>query len=161
MLKLMGAFVVGVGAGLAVSWSYILTLKARIRVCTSYIHDRIGKGMGTEYMDRTIPEELEAKGPEKLAHTPSAGATSSGPERARMAERPKLIVSTPRRGGQVVYVCSGCLRVFPLLDDPSPKKVMAELFRRFQEHREQEHPEASPARSRETLSPGGVGDEPQ
>lgn len=147
MLKLMAAFAVGLGAGLVVSWSYILTLKAKIRVCMSYIHDRIGKGMGAERMDQNIPEEPEAKEPWERTRTPSAGATPSRREGATMAEEPQLIVSIPSNGEQINYVCSRCSRIFPLPDDQPPKKVMAELLRRFREHRELEHPEASPGTS--------------
>jgi len=41
MVKLLAAFVLGVVAGLAVTWGYVLYLKDTIRVCTSYIHDRL------------------------------------------------------------------------------------------------------------------------
>jgi hypothetical protein len=41
MVKLLAAFAVGVVAGLAVTWVYVLSLKATIRVCVSYIHDRL------------------------------------------------------------------------------------------------------------------------
>jgi hypothetical protein len=41
MVKLLAAFAVGVVAGLAVTWGYVLYLKDTIRVCTSYIHDRL------------------------------------------------------------------------------------------------------------------------
>jgi hypothetical protein len=41
MVKLLAAFALGVIAGLAVTWGYVLYLKDTIRVCTSYIHDRL------------------------------------------------------------------------------------------------------------------------
>jgi hypothetical protein len=41
MVKLLAAFALGVVAGLAVTWGYVLCLKDTIRVCTSYIHDRL------------------------------------------------------------------------------------------------------------------------
>jgi hypothetical protein len=41
MVKLMAAFVVGVVAGLALTWGYVLSLKDTIHVCTRYIHDRL------------------------------------------------------------------------------------------------------------------------
>jgi hypothetical protein len=143
VLKFMAAFVVGAGAGLAVSWSYILSMKAKIKVCLGYIHDRIGEGMDAELMDRSTQEEREAKGPGKGTPTPSTGARSSRPGRATVAEKPHLIVSVSGNGKLVSYVCSSCLRSFPLLENQSPKEVVAELFRRFKEHREQEHPELS------------------
>jgi hypothetical protein len=41
MEKLIAAFALGVVAGLALVWGYVLYLKDTIRVCTSYIHDRL------------------------------------------------------------------------------------------------------------------------
>ncbi len=41
MVKLLAAFALGVVASLAVTWGYVLYLKDTIRVCTSYIHDRL------------------------------------------------------------------------------------------------------------------------
>jgi hypothetical protein len=41
MVKLLAAFALGVIAGLAVTWGYVLYLKDTIRVCTSYIHNRL------------------------------------------------------------------------------------------------------------------------
>jgi hypothetical protein len=41
MVKLLAAFALGVVAGLAITWGYVLYLKDTIRVCTSYIHDRL------------------------------------------------------------------------------------------------------------------------
>jgi hypothetical protein len=61
MLKLVAAFVVGLGVGLAVSWGYILSLKAEIRVCMSYIHDRIGKDMAREHREQGRPEASPGK----------------------------------------------------------------------------------------------------
>jgi len=40
-MKLTEVFVAGIAVGLAVSWTYILSLKATIRVCMTYIEDRI------------------------------------------------------------------------------------------------------------------------
>jgi hypothetical protein len=41
MVKLMVAFVVGLVAGLAVTWGYVLSLRDTIRVTMSYIHNRL------------------------------------------------------------------------------------------------------------------------
>ena len=41
MVNLIAVFVAGVVVGLAIAWGYVLSLKARIRVCVSYIHDRL------------------------------------------------------------------------------------------------------------------------
>ena len=41
MVELIAVFAVGVVAGLAVAWGYVLSLKDTIRVCRSYIHDRL------------------------------------------------------------------------------------------------------------------------
>jgi hypothetical protein len=56
MLKLMVAFAVSVVAGLAVSWGYVLSLKATIRVCVSYIHDRL------DQQALVLPDSQSCKG---------------------------------------------------------------------------------------------------
>ena len=42
-MKLLGAFLAGLLAGVAISCVYILSLKATIKLYRSYIHERIDK----------------------------------------------------------------------------------------------------------------------
>jgi len=58
-MKLVEVFVAGVVVGLAVSWTYILSLKATIRICRTYIEDRIRNRTDRfERNDESIQEEL-------------------------------------------------------------------------------------------------------
>ncbi len=42
-MKLVAAFLAGLIAGLALSWTYIVSLKATIKLYRSYVYDRIDK----------------------------------------------------------------------------------------------------------------------
>jgi hypothetical protein len=135
-MKLVDVFVAGVVVGLAVSWAYILSLKATVRVCMTYIEDRIhnctSRLEGTD--DRMWPEgETQATG------TDDRSTTSSHAERPTMAEQPLLIIESSGKGSPIHYQCSRCLRAFPLAKDDSPKMAAAELYRHFREHVAQEH----------------------
>jgi len=57
-MKLVEVFVAGVVVGLAVTWTYILSLKATIRVCMTYIEDRIHNSTNRlESADDRVREE--------------------------------------------------------------------------------------------------------
>ena len=44
MLNLFLAFALGLSIGLAICWSYILSLRAKVRFCMSFIQERIERG---------------------------------------------------------------------------------------------------------------------
>ena len=60
-----------------------------------------------------------------------------------MTEKPKLIVGSAGRGEPIYYICSYCLRGFPLPDIQPPRAAVKELYNCFREHIEHEHPEAA------------------
>ena len=47
-MKLLAAFLVGLVAGIALSWTYIVSLKATIKLYRSYIQERIDKQWAEE-----------------------------------------------------------------------------------------------------------------
>jgi len=57
--------------------------------------------------------------------------------------KPELIVRGCRKREHLAYHCSSCDLEFPLPDNLPPKEAMIGLYRRFKEHIEHEHPEAS------------------
>ena len=98
-MKFLGVFVAGVAVGLAVSWAYILSLRAAIRVCMTYIEGRIcdctydsggaREAARTDHRSASSPELVALKMAEKLRlpterpgkNVPRAGtpASSRGP----------------------------------------------------------------------------------
>ncbi len=61
-----------------------------------------------------------------------------------MTGKPELIVKRACEENRVGYYCSCCGLEFPLAHDVTPKEAVIELLRRFGEHAEREHPQASP-----------------
>jgi hypothetical protein len=59
------------------------------------------------------------------------------------AERPRLLVSRSSEGEPIYYMCSYCLRGFPLPDIQPQKEAARELYRSFREHVERKHPESN------------------
>jgi hypothetical protein len=47
-MKLLAAFLAGLAAGGAVSWAYIWSLRAMIKTCEDYIHQRLDKDWNLE-----------------------------------------------------------------------------------------------------------------
>jgi hypothetical protein len=80
-MKLVEVFVAGVVVGLAVSWTYILSLKATIRVCMKYIEDRIhnctdrveGTGDRTREESETSMTEEPGRTDERTTTSPAEG----------------------------------------------------------------------------------------
>jgi len=60
-----------------------------------------------------------------------------------MTEKPKLMISNSGRGEPIYYICSYCLRGFPLPESQPPKQAVKELYDCFRKHVEHEHPEAA------------------
>ena len=77
-------------------------------------------------------------------------------KKGKLSKKPKLIISNAGKGQPIYYMCSNCLREFPLPEDQPPKDAVRELFTSFKEHVEQIHPEPSSAR----LRPAWGGPEP-
>jgi hypothetical protein len=128
--------------GLAGSWIYIFLLRARINDCMSYIESRIERGkpvFGSG--DSSASEERQAEGTRNPPRSPLDGATSSPPERRKMAEEPQPIAEFQGDRSSFHYRCSDCSRIFLLPEDQPPKEAARELFRRFREHVEEEHSE--------------------
>jgi len=139
-MNVIEVFLAGVVVGLAASWTYILSLKATLRVCMRYIQERIHDCTnGLEGTDGRIREERQTKGMEAPTRLGDRSATSSPPEGPQMADKPLLIIESSGKGSPIHYQCSRCLRVFRLAEIDSPKAAAAELFRRFRQHVAQEH----------------------
>ena len=127
-------------AYLVASWIYILFLRAEVRDCMTYIGERILKyNPGFASTDGRAREEHETKEKGNRPRLHSSAAASAQPEKATLAGNPQLIVDSPGNRPSLDYMCSHCLRQFSLGGHQPPKEAVAELFRRFREHVEQEH----------------------
>lgn len=139
-------FLVGAVACLAVSWIYLLLLKAKIRDCMRYIEDRIEKAnSGRESVSRSLEQGHESRLTDDPSRLRFQSNTFSALGRARPDEKPKLIVGDSGSLQPFHCLCSHCLRTFYLVGDQPAKEAVAELRRAFAEHVEQEHPSAAPA----------------
>ncbi len=61
------------------------------------------------------------------------------------AEKPKLLVTSSSQGEPIYYMCSCCLRGFPLADNQHPKQAMKDLYEAFRKHVEEVHPDVAPS----------------
>jgi len=85
--------------------------------------------------------EKEGSGNPLPTHFSNGGP--SHPEGTTTTEKPKLLVSRSSKGEPIYYMCSCCLRGFPLPDVQPPKQAMRELYRAFRQHVAQKHPESN------------------
>jgi len=141
-MKLVEVFVAGVVVGLAVSWAYILSLKATIKVCRTYIEDRIYSSTrrfeSPDDHPGSIRKECQMNWPGQPAGSDDR-TTRDAPETPTTREKPRLIIEALGKDLPIQYQCSWCLQVFPMTDGDSPKLAAAEMYRRFREHVAQEH----------------------
>jgi hypothetical protein len=125
---------------LIVSWIYIFLLRAKVRDCMAYIGERIVKcNPGVDFTDGSPREERETKAKGNRARMQPNAAASAPPKEATLAGKPQLIVASSGNCPSLGYRCSHCLRSFSLVEYQPPKGAVAELFRRFREHVEQDH----------------------
>jgi len=148
-------FLVGAVVCLAVSWIYILILKAQIRDCMTYIQNRIARanpGLGSVSGRHEV--DHDANGIGGPGRPRFKGTASPALERATMDGKPSLIVDVSGSRKSLHYVCSHCLLRFNLRADQPPKEAVEELLRTFEEHAELEHPSAAPAATSNSEVPG-------
>ena len=133
-------FLIGAVAALVVSWLYILLLKAKMRDCMTYIHNRI------DTANRGLVDPLRSPAG---GHTSKRagnswciggkGTTMPALEKATMEGKPKLIVGGSDSPQPLHYLCSHCLQPFYLPGNQPPKEAVAELLQYFGKHVEREH----------------------
>ena len=64
-------------------------------------------------------------------------------EETTTTKTPVLLVGGSVKGEPIYFICSACLRGFPLAEIQPPAQAARELLRCFQEHVAQEHPESA------------------
>ena len=138
-------FVIGAAACLAVSWFYILFLRAKVRDCMTYIHNRLDKANRVLASPSGGPEGgSEVKRTANSPHLGKEEVKTPAQEKATMDGKPKLIVGGSGSPQPLHYLCSHCLRPFYLSGDQPPKEAVAELLFNFGEYVEREHPNPGP-----------------
>jgi hypothetical protein len=129
--------------GLAVSWFYILLLKAEIHDYVRYIQARVRKMIlgsirprgdhSTLYPSIDLGNAASAMGGEDC---------SPGFENESLHGIPQLIIGNLQAERPFHYLCSHCLQPFSLPRNRPAKDAAEKLLSSFRKHIEQHHPSA-------------------
>jgi hypothetical protein len=134
-------FLIGAAACLVVSWIYILLLKAKVRVCLTYIQNRIDTAnRGLEGSQSSTEGGHISKQTGSSWRLGREETTMPVLGKAIMDGKCKLIVGGSDSPQPLHYLCSHCLQPFYLHANQPPKEAVAELLRSFAEHVERKHP---------------------
>jgi hypothetical protein len=131
VIELIAAFAVGVAVGLGTLWPYAHSLKSSVELYKAYVHDRLDNQTAG-----INGHELEPRAPAESDRTSDGGPALS---QLTTATRPQLIVTASAQAASISYVCSACLRTFPLSELETPKNAAAILYQTFQQHIAEDH----------------------